>query len=88
MFGEIPVLARPYRLHNVKTADGLKWSKKMLNFVDETVLERQCNIEVVSCSQTPDDQEECNIEIFTKDKTLQNALLTRNYAIAAHDKCD
>lgn len=88
MFGDIPILARPYYLHNVKTIDGLKWSKEVLKFVDATILEKQCNIQVVKCNQTSDDLEECNIEIFTKDKTLQMALFTRKLAIAAHEECN
>lgn len=88
MFGNIPILARPYCLHNVKPIDGVKWSARVLKFVDDTILERQCNIQVVNCSQIHDDEEECNIEIFTKDKTLQNALLTQKFAKLAHVKCD
>lgn len=83
MFGDVPVLARLYHLHNIR----FDWSHNVRQFIADTIIEKQCNIEVIECTkcQLIDKKnelpiEECIISIFTKDKSLGNALILREFA--------
>lgn len=84
MFGNIPVLSRLYQLDNVRplSENGL-WPEKVRDFCSETVVERQCNLIITDHSaesKSPDEPTLCKLEMFTKDKDLATALVSRGMA--------
>lgn len=84
MFGNIPVLLRLYQLDNIRptTGKGL-WPDKVRDFCTETVVERQCNLIVTDQSFASKSHEEptlCKLEMFTKEKDLASALVSRGWA--------
>ena len=84
MFGNIPVLSRLYQLENIRPLNGNEWwPEEVREFCSETVVERQCNLIVTDPSpelKSHDEQTLCKLEIFTKDKDLASALVTRGMA--------
>lgn len=85
MFGNIPVLARLYQLHNIGPLDanGL-WPENARQFCTELVVEKQCNLIVIQAPPTESsstfDIETCKLEIFNKHKDLASALVANNFA--------
>lgn len=84
MFGNIPVLSRLYQLDKIRpmTEHGL-WPDDVREFCSEIVVERQCNLIVTDhsfASKSPDEPTLCKLEIFTKDKDLASALVSRGMA--------
>lgn len=84
MFGDIPVLSRLYQLDNIrsKSEDGL-WPDYVREFCGDLVVERQCNVIVTDhlyTTKSPDQPTLCKLEIFTRDRDLATALVTREMA--------
>lgn len=85
MFGNIPVLARQYQLHNIRplNADGI-WTDHARQFCINLVVEKQCNLLVMNEPPTESSAayeiETCKLEIFTKQKDLASALVMNNLA--------
>lgn len=84
MFGNIPVLSRLYQLDNIRplSENGL-WPDDARDVCSEIVVERQCNLIVTDhspASKSADEPTLCKLEIFTKDKDLASALVSRGMA--------
>lgn len=84
MFGDIPVLTRLYQLDNIRsvTENGL-WPEKVRNFCTETVVDRQCHLTITESDWTEKPHSEptlCKLEVFTREKDLASALVSRGLA--------
>lgn len=97
-FGNIPALARKYHLYNIKpiASNGL-WSEKAVKwcndfFFNKYVKQRRCDLIVIdrddneATAATIQCIETCRIELFTKDKDLGTALISRGYAQLIHQE--
>lgn len=80
MFGDIPVLTRLFQLDKIRplTENGL-WPDEVVQYCSEAVVERQCNL-IITDHQSYDEPILCKLEMFTRDKDLATALVTRGLA--------
>lgn len=88
MFGDIPELAQKYFIPDlVANTDGKEWSTQARSFCEDAILNKQCLIELIKDS--PPSQERgtpCKLLVYTKDKTLADALRLRGFAAPKEEK--
>lgn len=84
MFGDIPILSRQYKLHNIQptTETGI-WPEHVRDFCIALAHDKHCNLVVIdkrSANGTHDGIEMCRLDLLTKHKDLASALIARGYA--------
>lgn len=95
MFGDIPALARQFKLHNIEstTSDG-SWPDYVRDFCNHIVLQKHCDLTVIeddqqAASQKTAEVESCVLGIITgfgaKYRDLASALIRRKFARKIHE---
>lgn len=93
MFGDIPVLGRAYKLHNVQSSG--KCLKKASKFCNDLITnsklnQRHSNLTIIDderydgAGATPE-MENCRLNLLTKHKDLATALISRGFAKLIHE---
>lgn len=76
MFGDIPELVQKYFMPDIVDITGKKeWPVEARTFCEELVLNKQCIIETIKDAAASYEQgAPCKLVIYTKDKSLADAL--------------
>lgn len=82
MFGDIPELTQKFYIPDlVANTEKKEWSSEARSFCEETLLSKQCIIEIIKDSASNHDLgAPCKLLIYTIDKTLEDALRNRGFA--------